>query len=103
MDVDIHGAGRLQSMDGRAGTGYDETGAAGVATSGTYGVDGSVGLGGAAGAAANAYLPRSRSHGNTLPPIPLLAASSPSVPLVVPNRADLETVERMLEGDPYKR
>ena len=46
--MDIHGAGRTLSVDGRAGTGDDDTGAAGTAASGTNGLDGTSDVGGTA-------------------------------------------------------
>ena len=99
--MDIHGAGRLQSMDGSAGTGYDvgQVGAVGAVASGTDGFNGTVG--GTSNPSTSAGHPCSRSHGNTVPSVPSLAASSRSPPLVVPTRADLETVKRMMKGDTY--
>ena len=99
--MDIHGAGMLQSMDGSAGTGYDvgQAGAVGVVASGTGGFDGTVG--GTSSPSTSAGQPCSRSHGNTVPSVPSLAASSRSPPLVVSTRADLETVKRMMKGDTY--
>ena len=67
-------------MGGRAGTGYDggQAGAVGTVASGTDGLDGTGGD--AATASASGGFPRSRSYGNTFPPVPLLAASSRSLP-----------------------
>ena len=79
--------------------------ATGTVASGTDGADGSGGFDGTACGVAAAFsssaTPGSRSHGNSLPHVPLLAASSPSLPLVLPTRADLETVKRMMKGDTY--
>ena len=46
--MDIHGAGRLRAIDGRAGTGYDDgqAGAVGAVASGTGGLEGSRSVGG---------------------------------------------------------
>ena len=72
---------------------------------GTGGTDGSGGFDGTAYGIAttcsSSAKPDSRSHGNSLPHVPLLAASSPSLPLVLPTRADLETVKRMMKGDTF--
>ena len=74
--MDIQAPGRTLSVDGLAGTGYDDTDASGTVASGTDGLDGTVG--GTATASASAGLSCSRSHGNTVPPVPVLAASSSS-------------------------
>ena len=87
----------MQSRDGRPG--YD-TGAAGAVASGTYGAAGSGGFDGTAGGASTTYPssvpPVSSSHGISLPHATLPATSSPSLPLVLPTRADLETVKLMM-------
>ena len=70
--------------------------------SGTDGSDGSGGFDGTACGVATTCSSSttlgSRSHGNSLPHVSLLAASSLSLPLVLPTRADLETVKRMMKG-----
>ena len=67
--------------------------------SATYGFDGTVC--GTSNPSTSAGLPCSRSHGNTVPSVSSLVASTRSPPLVVPTRADLETVKRMMKGDTY--
>ena len=95
---------RNRETDG-PGSSYDDMDATGSMASGTDGADGSGGFDGTAyGVAAthsSSATTGSRSHGNSLPHVPLLAASSPSLPLVLPTRADLETVKRMMKGDTY--
>ena len=105
--MDIHGGERLRSVDGRAGTGYDDGhGAVGAVASGSDGLDGTSGVGGTAtdlaypGSPGTAVsLSARRSHGNTLQSASHRNASSHSLPLVVPTRADLESVKRMMTGD----
>ena len=103
--MDIPGSGKTRSSDGRPGSSYDDMDATGTVASGTDGADGSGGFVGTAYGVAttcsSSNTPGSRSYGNSLPHVSLLAASSPSTPLVIPTRADLETVKRMMEGDTY--
>ena len=108
--MDIHGSGRLRSVDRCAGTGHGDgqAGAVGAVSSGTDGLVGTWGFSGMATASAYSGLPRkadshsaSRSHGNTLPSVSHRTASTHFLPLVVPTRADLESVKRMMKGDTY--
>ena len=103
--MDIPGSGKTQSIVGLPDSSYDNMDATGTVASGTDGADGSGGFDGTARGVATAYsssaTPGSRSHGNSPPHVPLLAASSPSLLLVLPTRTDLETVKRtMMREEP---
>ena len=103
MDVDVLGSGETQSRHGQPGPSYDDTGAVAsdmYGASGTYSAGASGGSDGTAGGVESTIV-TSVPSGSSSPSVPLTAASSSPHPLVLPIRADLETVKRMMKGDTY--